>query len=62
MTGNPKVGIDFGTYLCMFLGQGQGIPSLLIAKFISQVLHSGAHVPVGITGQGATHLNQRCVF
>lgn len=44
------------------LGQGQGIPSLLIAKFISQVLHSGAHVPVGITGQGATHLNQRCVF
>lgn len=35
-------------------GQDQDIPSLLIEKSISQVLHSGAHVPVGVTGQGTT--------
>lgn len=37
------------------LGQDQDIPSLLIEKSISQVLHSGAHVPVGVTGQGTTY-------
>lgn len=41
--------------LTQTLGKGQDIPSLLIGKSISQVLHSGIHVPIGVTEQGTTY-------